>query len=63
VAEESAKKLIELAETRKGAYVEVEAKLPPGYTPPSAALAPSAEPVKASGADAQQGTSQAQQQE
>lgn len=57
MAEESTRKLIELAETRKGTWVHADAELPPGFTPPSAALAPSVvEPVNASAANVQQGS-------
>jgi hypothetical protein len=58
VAEESARKLIELAETRKGTWVQADAELPAGFTPPSAALAPSVEPVNMSAANVDQGSVQ-----
>jgi hypothetical protein len=37
---------IELGETRKGVFLQAEVGLPPGFTPPSAALSPQiVEPV------------------
>jgi hypothetical protein len=57
-----ARKIIELSETRKGTYVQVEAKLPPGFTPPSAALATPVEPVQASAPDSPHGNAQSSQQ-
>lgn len=57
----STREIVELSETRKGTYVQVEAKLEPGFIPPSAALAPPAESVNVSAADTQQRTVQASQ--
>lgn len=59
----AAREIIELSETRKGTYVQVEAKLPPGFTPPSAALATTpVEPVQAAAPDSQHGNAQSSQQ-
>ncbi len=55
---------VELGETRKGAYFQAEVGLPPGFDPPSAALAPPpVEPVTAGSANGQQDIQQPPSQE
>ena len=56
----SAREAIELSESRSGTHVQAEMGLPPGFIPPSAALAPPpAEPTTAPSASGQPDTIQA----
>jgi hypothetical protein len=56
----SNREAIELSESRRGTHLQPEVGLPPGFIPPSAALAPpSAEPAAAPSASGQSGTVQA----
>jgi hypothetical protein len=60
MADESSKQAIELSESRKGVHLQAEVGLPPGFDPPSAALAPPpVELVNAPGASGQADTAQA----